>query len=143
MRDHDPIRNVREAGAEQRTYAHLLSLGSTGGLALLVIAFLLYVSGTLPPLIDVADLPRVWTLSAREIAEQEGHPAGWQWLALLHHGDIFNLLGIAVLAGCSILPLAAVAALYWRGRERAYAIMAAVQVLVLVLAASGLVASGH
>ena len=96
MRDGAPPTPIREPGAEQHAYARLLGWGSHGGLALLVVAFLLYVTGILPPLIDVAELPRVWTLSAREIAEQEGHPAGWQWLALLHHGDIVNLLGIAV-----------------------------------------------
>jgi hypothetical protein len=143
MRDGDPRGRVREPGAEQRAYARLLGWGSAGGLALLVVAFLVYVTEALPPLIDVVQLPRVWTLSAREIAAQEGHPAGWQWLSLLHHGDIVNLLGIALLASCSILPLMAVAALYWRGRERVYALVAAVQVLVLVLAASGLVTIGH
>lgn len=142
MRDGKPPADLRSS-AEQHAYARLLGWGSSGGLALLVVAFLLYLAGVLPPLIDVARLPHVWTLSARDIAAQEGHPAGWQWLGLLHHGDIFNLLGIAVLASCSIVPLTAVAALYWRGRERVYAIVAAVQVCVLVLAASGLVTIGH
>lgn len=143
MRDGYPPADARPSDAEQLAYARLLGWGSSGGLALLVVTFLAYLAQMLPPLIHVSRLPQVWILSAREIAAQEGHPSGWQWLSLLHHGDISNLLGIAVLAGCSVLPLAALVPLYWRARERVYALIAATQVLVLVLAASGLVTVGH
>ncbi len=143
MRDANRYSTGGGNGSEQQAYARLLGWSSSGGLALLVIAFLLYVTEFMPPLIDVVRLPHVWTLSAREISANEGHPAGWDWLWLLHHGDIFNLLGIAVLATCSIVPLVAVAIIYWQGRERVFALLAAMQVLVLLLAASGLVSIGH
>lgn len=143
MRDGDPAQVTPAASAEHQWYARLLWWGGSGGLLILVVAFALYLVGVLPPLIDVGSLPRAWTLSARELGAQTGHPTGWDWLGLLHHSDIFNLVGIAVLASCSIVPLAAVAVLYWRSGERTYALLAAAQVLVLVLAASGLIGTGH
>lgn len=142
MRDTDSRRSATGAGAEQTCYARLLLWSGSFGLLVLVLGFLAYLLGLLPPLIGVAELPRIWTLSARQLAEQEGHPAGWAWVALLHHGDIFNLLGIAVLASCSVIPLTVVGALYWLRRERLYALLSIVQVVVLLLAASGLIAAG-
>lgn len=143
MRDGQPALPVTAARSEEATYARLLWWSGWTGFVLLVLGFLAYVTGALPPLIDVESLARVWRLPARELAAQEGHPTGWGWVALLGHGDIFNLLGIATLATCSALPLTAIAALYWRRRERLHALLAAAQVLVLLLAASGMIAAGH
>jgi hypothetical protein len=143
VRDGKPAWLLAGGGADQACYARLLAWGGWTGFAVLVLGFFVYISGLLPALIDVDALPRVWALSARELAEQEGHPSGWRWLTLLGHGDIVNLMGIALIASCSIVPLVAVTALYWRVRERLYALLAAAQVLVLVVAASGLVSVGH
>ena len=142
MRDTHSPEAAAQTGAEQKCYARVLLWSGWGGLLVLTLGFGAYMAGLLPPLIGVDDLPRVWILSARQLAEQEGHPSGWAWLALLHHGDILNLLGIAVLASCSAPPLVVVAVLYWRRRERLYALLSIVQVVVLLLAASGLIAAG-
>ena len=99
------------------------------------------VGGT--PLVEVEDLPTVWSLSAQHLREQRGHPSGWNWLYLLRHGDIFNLTGIALLASCSAAPLLAITRLYWLRRDRAYALLSGAQVIVLLVAASGLIAAGH
>lgn len=142
MRDTVPPRAAADTGAEQKCYARLLLWSGSGGLLILVLGFAAYLGGLFPPLIRVEELPRVWLLSARHITEFEGHPTGWDWVRLLHHGDIFTLLGIALLASCSALPLAAIGVLYWRRRERLYALLSLVQVVVLLLAASGLLAAG-
>jgi hypothetical protein len=141
MRDTQPPQPLHP-GAEQACYARLLWWSGWSGLLVLALGFIAYVGGVLPPLIGVEELPRVWTLSARQLAEQEGHPSGWDWIGMLERGDIFTLLGIAVLASCSSLPLTVVAALYWRRRERLYALLSVFQVAVLLMAASGLIAAG-
>ena len=72
------------------------------------------------------------------------HPScGWRWLALAHHGDMATLLGIAVLAGCSMACVAALLPLYHARRERAYLALGAAQLAVLLLAASGVLVTGH
>jgi hypothetical protein len=144
MRDDRP--GASGAAVSDRTqgcYARLLWWSGWTSLVVLVLGFAVYAGGLLPPLIDVAELPQAWTLSAHELRQHRGHPAGWSWVRLLGRGDIFNLMGIALLAGCSAVPLLAVAVLYWRGGDRTYALLAAAQVLVLAAAASGLIAAGH
>jgi hypothetical protein len=53
------------------------------------------------------------------------------------------MLGIAILSGCSALPLLAVTGIYLRRGDRLFAALCLLQVAVLVLAASGLIAPGH
>ena len=62
---------------------------------------------------------------------------------MIKHGDHSNMIGIAVLAGCSVPPLLALIPLFMRQRDIVYAIICALEVVVLLLAASGLLTSGH
>jgi len=64
-------------------------------------------------------------------------------VAHLHRGDIANLLGIALLTGCSLLSLLVVIPVYARRNDRVYAGLAAAQIVVLLMAASGLLTTGH
>jgi hypothetical protein len=52
-------------------------------------------------------------------------------------------VGIALLSGCSLVCLAAVAAIYARRGDRVYAAICVLQSAVLVLAASGVLTAGH
>lgn len=128
---------------EQLRYAEWLRWSGWFGLALLVGAALLYVTGFMAPHVPVEDLPRVWTMSARELAAYVGGHGDWAWIRLLDKGDMLSLLGIAVLAGCSVLPLLAVVGIYVRRGDRLFAALCLLQVAVLVLAASGAVSVGH
>jgi hypothetical protein len=132
-----------EIAPEQIRYAEWLRWSGWFGLALLVGAFLVYVTGVLLPHVPVDELPRVWKLASSELAALAGGHAHWEWALLLHKGDMLSLLGIAVLSGCSALPLLAVTDIYLRRGDRLFAALCLLQVAVLVLAASGLVAVGH
>lgn len=59
---------------------------------------------------------------------------------LMGFGDFGELLGIAILAGCSLLPLARLAVLYVEQRDWIYAGITGMVALVLVLAALGVAA---
>lgn len=128
---------------EQIRYAEWLRWSGWFGLAVLVGAFLAYVAGILPPVIPVEQLPQAWLLPARVMMEQHGQEGGWNWIFYLNRGDTLNLLGIALLSGCSVLPLLAVSEIYLRRRERLFAVLCLAQVAVLLLAASGLIGAGH
>lgn len=128
---------------EQLRYAAWLHWGSSLGLALLVIAFVVHATGVLEPLIAHADLPRAWTMPAAEMLRSTGQAPGWGWVRLLDRSDILNLVGIALLASCSAAPLLAVVPIYLKRRERLFAALCILQVAVLALAASGLVHVGH
>jgi len=143
MRDELPVEGTAYEWRERWWYARLLWWSGSVSLALLALGFVVFLVELLPPFIHFHLLPEAWALSAQELGHRHGHPSGWQWLQMLGHGDILNLLGIALLASCSLIPLVAVAAVYWRGHERVYSLFALAQVLVLLAAASGLFATGH
>jgi hypothetical protein len=132
-----------EAAPEQIRYAEWLRWSGWFGLALLIAAFVVYVTGVLAPHVPVGELPLVWKMSSSELAAHAGGHADWEWVGLLQKGDMLNLLGIAVLSGCSVLPLLAVAGTYLRRGDRLFAALCLLQVAVLVLAASGVIAVGH
>lgn len=135
--------NKIDIAPEQIRYAEWLRWSGWLGLAVLVGAFGLYVTGVLPPVIPVDQLPQAWRLPSRELMLQHGLQGGWSWIRSITRGDMLNLLGIAILSGCSALPLLAVTGIYRRRGERLFAALCLLQVAVLVLAASGLITPGH
>lgn len=135
--------NKIDIAPEQIRYAEWLRWSGWLGLAVLVGAFGLYVTGVLPPVIAVEHLPQVWGLPSRELMQRHELEGGWSWIGSLGRGDMLNILGIAILSGCSALPLLAVTGIYLRRGDRLFVALCLLQVAVLVLAASGLIAPGH
>lgn len=129
--------------AAQLSYARLLDWGTRIGMVVLLASFGLSVSGLLPSLVPPERMPELWHLPLERYLEASGAPTGWQWLGLLHHGDVLGLTGIAILAGCSGLCLLAMLPLYRAQRDRIYLGLCVAQILVLVLAASGWLSAGH
>ena len=129
--------------AEALRYAFFLDWGSRLGVLALFISFSAYVFGFLTPHVPLDQLPGVWNLPVASYLQRTATPTGWGWLALAHTGDLSNLIGIALLAGCSLPPLLALIPLYLQRRDYIYTGICTVIVLVLVLAASGLLTGGH
>jgi hypothetical protein len=129
--------------AEALRYAFLLDWGSRIGVFALLISFAAYIFGLLTPHVPLDQLPGVWRLPVATYLEKTATPTGWGWLALAVKGDLSNLIGIALLAGCSLPPLLALIPLYLKRRDYLYAGLCALIVLVLLLAASGVLTGGH
>jgi hypothetical protein len=128
---------------EQLLYARWLDWGTRAGLALLAGTFAAYALGLAAPHVPFEELARLWSLPVDQYRAAAGAPAGWGWLRLALHGDYMNYLGIALLALSTLAcMLRALPAFLARG-ERAYALMAALQVVVLAVAAAGLFGAGH
>ena len=125
---------------EQERYARWLGWGTRVGLALLLASFAAYLLGLLSAQVPIDRLPAMWTLPADEFIAQAGIPSGWGWLGFANRGDVLNLVGIAVLAGCSVPCLAAVLPAFRARGERAFAWICAAEIAVLALAASGFIA---
>ena len=135
--------HAEQQQAEALRYAFLLDWGSRVGVLALLLSFAAYVFGILTPHVPLDALPSLWSLPVNDYLQRTGTPTGWGWLALVHRGDMTNLVGIALLAGCSMAPLLGLAWLYARRRDHVYAVICAVILAVLVLAASGLLTGGH
>jgi hypothetical protein len=133
-----------EITEEQLVYARLLDRGMKIGLLSLTVTFLLYVSGALAPRVPVADLPRYWSLPVKQYLAATGVHGGWSWLGLLRHGDFLNFLGIAFLSGVTIACYVAITPILFRKKDLVFGWIAIVEVVVLALAASGVLnVGGH
>jgi hypothetical protein len=134
--------STRLPRGEER-FARWLDWGTRAGLALLVTSFLAYALGLLEPLVPPQELTRLWTRPLGEYLAATGAPTGWAWLGWLGKGDYLNLAGIAVLALVALACYARMIPTLLASGERLQALLAIGQVLVLLAAASGLLAGGH
>jgi len=128
---------------EQLLYARLLDWGTRLGLAVLVLTFAAYTLGLLSPHVPLERLPELWSHPVGRFLEETQSPTGWGWLALVHRGDVAGLVGIVILAGCSLVCLLALVPLYLRRGDKAFAALCLAEVAVVLLAASGWLSGGH
>ena len=142
---------AQENQTEQLLYAKVLEIGMYIGLAILFITFAVYVSGLLAPAVPLDQVSNYWHQGVHEYLEAVNHdylhledpPTGWAWLTMLGKGDFLNFIGIAILAGITIICYLAIVPPLLRKKDNAYLTMALLEVLVLTLAASGILAVGH
>ena len=128
---------------EQQIYARWLDWGTHIGLAVLAISFLVYALALLEPLVPLERLPAVWTLPVERYIASTGAPTGWGWVFQLGKGDYLNLLGVALLGLATAVCYVRMLVIFLQRGERLQAALAAVQIAVLLAAASGLLAGGH
>jgi hypothetical protein len=126
---------TREAESEQILYAKVLAIGMFVGLMTLLVTFGLYVSGIMAPAVPLDQVPNY--------LHMQDPPTGWAWITMLGKGDFINFVGIATLAGVTVICYLAIVPTLLRKKDVAYLTMAVLEALVLALAASGILAVGH
>ncbi len=135
---------------EQLIYANILEKGMYLGLLLLFITFAVYVFGIARPAVPLNEIANYWSMDSHTYLEKinelyihhEHPPTGWAWLGLAGHGDFMNFIPIAILAGVTMLCYAAIVPTLLARKDTVYAVMCVLEVLILGLAASGLLAVG-
>ena len=131
-----------KATEEQVLYAKILNIGMLIGLAGLVIAFIIYCTGILEPLIPLEKVQTYWILSVHEYLKQSGIQAGWAWFGNLKYGDMLNFLPIAFLSLLTIVCYIAIIPGLIRKKDTAYVVIAVLEIIVLAVAASGILGTG-
>ena len=131
-----------KASDEQLAYAKILNYGMWFGLALLTVTFFMYMFGALPNFVPIDDLPKYWGMKAKDYIHLLHAPTGWKWTAYVGNGDYLNFVGLAVLAGLTVLCYLAIIPMLLRKKDKAYLVIAVIEVVVLLLAASGLMKVG-
>ena len=129
--------------AEQLAYADVLEAGVTIGRFFLVGTFILYVLGFTTPKVPLSELTSHWTMAADEYSRQVGVGTGWGWIKLVYHGDYMNFLGIAFLTGLTLICYMRLVPISLRGKNHSFSAILLVEIAVLLIAASGLLAVGH
>ncbi|WP_347490688.1 DUF1634 domain-containing protein [Desulfoscipio sp. XC116] len=132
-----------EVPAEQIKYANMLLYCSWTGIGILVVTFLLYMSGMMGSFIPPAEVSQYWGMSVHEYLEATGAPHGWEWLGMLGNSDYLNLIGIAFLALLTIAGyLTLLLPAYLRKKDIPYTTIVVLEIAVLTLAASGILKVG-
>lgn len=130
------------APAEQITYANILFYGCWGGLALMAVTYFLYVSGVMEPYVSMDLVTKYWSQPVQEYLTQNNVPTGWGWAKLLSKGDFLNFVGIALLAGLTIIGYIPLVFAYLKKKDMPFVIIAVLEIIVLSVAASGIFGSG-
>lgn len=127
----------------QETYARWLDLATRIGFAVSLCAFLLYASAALPAYVPLSELPRVWGLPVHRFIELTGAPQGWEWLSLLGYGDYLCLAAVALFGLVTLACYVRIVPILMRRGAWLEAALALAQVVVLVAAASGVLAGAR
>ncbi len=131
-----------KATPEQMLYAKILEIGAYSGLLLMIISYILYVLGVFTPHVPIETVVANWHHGVHEYLAATGSPQGWNWFVLMGKGDYMNFFGLALLALLTIVCYMVLLPGYLRCKDRAYTFFVVAEVLVLSLAASGLVGGG-
>jgi len=133
---------VHKPSRDQIIYANLLILGVWLGIVILVITYFIYVTGILSPHVDMSIIPKLWDKGVTQYLEVTHSPHGWGWLSLLGKGDFLNYIGFTLLAlmtiGCYLVLFRG----YLRQKDWIFSAIALLEIVVLSLAASGIMGSG-
>ena len=127
---------------EQIAYANLLFIGAWAGILMMIITYFFYVGGIITPHVDVVLITQNWDKGVDEYLKITNSPHGWKWLSLLTKGDFLNFVGIVLLAIMTIICYLLLIAGYKKRKDWPYLFIAVMEVVVLALAASGILGAG-
>ncbi|MEJ5299390.1 MAG: hypothetical protein WHS38_00190 [Thermodesulforhabdaceae bacterium] len=131
-----------KAAPEQIIYADILFYGSWSAIAIMTITYILYIVGVLDPYIPLKDVPLHWSKNVHHYVEEARIPTGWGWLTLIGKADFLNFIGIVLLGALTIIGFISLVPAYIKKKDTLFTIISIIEVLVLILAASGILKTG-
>jgi len=127
---------------DQIIYANLLVIGVWTGIAIMLVTYSIYMFELLPVHVDTSFIPKVWNKGVGEYLEITHSPHGWGWVSLLAKGDFLNYIGFVLLGLMTLLCFIVLLRGYLRQKNWIFSIIAFLEILVLTLAASGILGTG-
>jgi len=127
---------------EQIIYANLLLMGMLAGIIIMTITYTIYLTGLLPSHVDMQLISANWGKGVHEYSEITHSPLGWGWIALLGKGDFINFIGFTLLGTLTIFCYLVLVRGYYREKNWIFTTISVLEILVLSLAASGILGSG-
>ena len=128
---------------ESLAYARVIAPGVVATLTLLVATFAIYVSGAGQADVPPEKMQKLWSKPCAEYRRTVGIDAGWAWVRHADKADYTNYLGICLLAGLVALGYLCILPVFLRKRQWPLALIALAQLLVLLVAASGVLLAGR
>lgn len=131
-----------QVAAEQIKYANMLLYGAWTGILLLAVSFVLYVTGILSSYMPPQEVSKYWGMKASEYLAATNSPHGWGWLKMVGYGDYLNLIGVAFLGTLTVVGYLILLPAYLAKKDVPYSVIVTTEILVLTLAASGILKVG-
>ncbi|AFM41282.1 hypothetical protein Desaci_2329 [Desulfosporosinus acidiphilus SJ4] len=123
---------------EQNIYATILLICSWAGIIGMLITFIGYMAGAFSPIVKPSDMPQFWGMNVHQYLAATNAPSGWSWLGYINHGDYMNYVGLAFLGIVSTLGYVSLFINYLRKKDLTYTLMVSCEIIIIVLAASGI-----
>lgn len=130
--------NNSQSSLEQIRYANVIQICSWTGICLIGITFLLYISGIFQAFINPSTMPNYWEMNVHQYLQATHSLPGWNWLGMLNYGDYLNYIGLAFLGLVTILSYISILTIYLRKKDYSYLAIVSLEIVVLILAASGI-----
>ncbi len=130
------------ASPEQKRYGAILDVAMKIGLLVLVTTFVLYLIGVPKPHVPVGDVSANWGLKVHDYLEVTQIEKGWSWATHLGQSDFLTFAPIAFLASVTVICYLTILPIFFKRKDFIYATLVIAEVMVLVLAASGVLPSG-
>ena len=127
---------------DQIIYANLLVIGVWAGIVIMFVTYSIYLFELLPAHVDTSLIAKVWNKGVGEYLEITHSPHGWGWVGLLAKGDFLNYVGFTLLGLMTLLCFIVLLRGYLRQKNWIFSIIAFLEILVLSLAASGILGTG-
>ncbi len=140
LKTDDPLKYSTE---RREIYARWMELGARSGLLMLGATFLVYVFDALESHVPIETLPSMWTLPASEFTAKIGFSGGWSWLKLAHRSDFLNYIGLCFLASVTLICYVRLLPILIKEKDIPLSSICALEILVFILAASGILGVGH
>jgi len=127
---------------EQIRYANLLFWGAWAGIAIMVVTYFIYVTGIFEPHIPLNEVSNAWGMRVTDYVEKYDIPLGWGWVGMVGKGDFLNFIGVALLAGMTVVCFIVLIPTYVGRKDWPLTGIVIAEIVVLVVAASGIFGSG-
>lgn len=137
-----PQKTPPKPSEEQIIYANLLLMGMVAGIIIMMITYVIYITGLLPAHVDMQSISSNWGKGIHEYLEITHSPDGWGWVGLLIKGDFLNYVGFTLLGLMTIICYLVLVRGFFRKKDWIFAVISILEIAVLSLAASGLLGSG-
>ena len=134
---------MAKASEAQLFYAKVLNRLTLFGFAVLVLAFFIYILRILPVHVPFDQIPQYWSQSSHQYMQTANIHPGWAWATQLYYGDFLVYLPIAILAGVTIVCYIGVLFKFIKSKENVLVVIAILEIVVLLAAASGFLKAGH
>ena len=137
-----PDRFEEQVDSIQETVADVITWIVRFTVLAIVVTFLIYAFGLRPASIHPEQTMELWEMSSREMRDARDLDGGWAWILAL--GDAINLSfsSLALFPAMTIAVTLVISLLYARRRIGIHAALALCQVILLVIAATGVANRG-